>query len=222
MTCIEKYWDFLFEKMSFEEWSAATSPKVQGTRNLHRALPDNLDFFILLSSIAGVFGSIGQSNYAAGTIFQDAFCLYKNSKGQKAVSLRLGIVSDIGIISENPEVLKNGDFVREIASVKEEEFIALLDNYCNSDNPLQLPASGGALPIIGLLAPSQFTAQGVDILSWAQTPTFSPLAYIGEDDTLSTDTQSAKGSFKSQLQAAESANEVKEVELTSHNSRPLH
>ncbi|KAF7911844.1 uncharacterized protein EAE98_011787 [Botrytis deweyae] len=206
--------DVLFEKMSFEDWSAATSPKVQGTWNLHRALPDNIDFFILLSSIAGVFGSIGQSNYAAGNTFQDAFCLYRNSQGQKAISLRLGIMSDVGIISENPDVLKNRDLVNEVASVKEEEFLALLDYYCNPDNPLKLPASEEALPIIGLLAPSQLSAQGLEIPSWAQTPTFSPLAYIGRDDTLSTDTKSAERSFKSQLKAADSVNELKEVVST--------
>ncbi|KAF7953322.1 hypothetical protein EAE96_006533 [Botrytis aclada] len=206
--------DVLFEKMSFEEWSAATSPKVQGTLNLHKALPDNLDFFILLSSIAGVFGSMGQSNYAAGNTFQDAFCRHRHSQGQKAVSLRLGILSDIGIISENPDVLKNKSLVNEIASVKEEEFLALLDYYCNPDNPLEILTSEEALPIIGLLAPSEFSAQGREIPSWAQTPTFSPLAYFGRDDTLSTNTKSVKRSLKSQLQAAESANEVKEVVST--------
>ncbi|KAF7883709.1 uncharacterized protein EAF02_005629 [Botrytis sinoallii] len=206
--------DVLFEKMSFEDWSAATSPKVQGTWNLHRALPDNLDFFILLSSIAGVFGSIGQSNYAAGNTFQDAFCLYRNSQGQKAISLRLGIMNDVGIISENPDVLKNRDLVNEVASVKEEEFLALLDYYCNPDNPLELLASEEALPIICLLAPSQLFAQGLEIPSWAQTPTFSPLAYIGRDDTLSTDTKSPERSFKYQLQAADSVKVLKEVVST--------
>ncbi|TGO44377.1 hypothetical protein BCON_0532g00010 [Botryotinia convoluta] len=106
------------------------------------------------------------------------------------------------------------DLVKEIASVKEEEFFALLDYYCSPDNPLEVLASGEALPIIGLLAPSLFSTQGLEIPSWAQTPTFSPLAYIGRDDTLSADTKSAKRSFKSQLQAAESANEVKKVVST--------
>ncbi|KAM3158720.1 hypothetical protein ABEW05_000751 [Botrytis cinerea] len=206
--------DVLFEKMNFEEWSAATSPKVRGTWNLHEALPDNLDFFILLSSIAGVFGSMGQSNYAAGNTFQDAFCLYRSSQGQKTISLRLGIMSDVGIISENPDVLKIRDLSTESASVKEAEFLALLDHYCSPDNPLELLGSQETLPIIGLLAPSQFSNQELEIPSWAQTPTFSPLAYVGRDDTFSADTKPAKTNFKSQLQTAESANEVKKVVST--------
>lgn len=108
--------------MSFQEWCAAISPKVQGTWNIHKLLPASLDLFVLLSSIAGVFGSIGQANYAAGNTFQDAFCLYRNRQGQKAVCLRLGIMSDIGIISENPEIFKNRDLMFETASVKERIF----------------------------------------------------------------------------------------------------
>ncbi|TGO29678.1 hypothetical protein BPAE_0012g00330 [Botrytis paeoniae] len=156
--------DFLFEKMSFEEWSAATSPKEQ--------------------------------------------------PGSKSGSLGLGIMSDVGIISENPDVLKNRDLVNEIASVKEEGLLALLDYYCNPDNPLESRASGEALSIIGLLMPSKFSAQGLEIPSWAQTPTFSPLAYIGPDDTLATATKSAKANFKSQLEAVESASEVRELVST--------
>ncbi|KAK6598095.1 polyketide synthase [Botrytis cinerea] len=154
--------DVLFEKMNFEEWSAATSPKVRGTWNLHEALPDNLDFFILLSSIAGVFGSMGQSNYAAGNTFQDAFCLYRSSQGQKTISLRLGIMSDVGIISENPDVLKIRDLATESASVKEAEFLALLDHYCSPDNPLELLGSQETLPIIDCRICKRSKGSGVD------------------------------------------------------------
>ncbi|TGO41590.1 hypothetical protein BHYA_0019g00190 [Botrytis hyacinthi] len=106
-------------------------------------------------------------------------------------------MSDVGFISENPDVLKNRDLAKEVASVKEKEFLALLDYYCNRDSPQELLASGEALPIIGLLALSQLSAQGLEIPSWAQTLTSSPLAYIGRDDTLSTDFKSAEKNSKS-------------------------
>ena len=50
------------------------APKVAGTVNLDRATQDQpLDFFVLCSSIASVFGNAGQAAYAAANGFMDAF-----------------------------------------------------------------------------------------------------------------------------------------------------
>lgn len=50
------------------------APKVAGTVNLDRATQDQpLDFFVLCSSIASVFGNAGQAAYAAANAFMDAF-----------------------------------------------------------------------------------------------------------------------------------------------------
>jgi len=53
--------------MTHDQYVGAIRPKVQGSWNLHENLPKNLDFFVLLSSSAGIAGSRGQANYAAGT-----------------------------------------------------------------------------------------------------------------------------------------------------------
>ena len=70
--------------MSFDEWRLALQAKVQGTWNLHHALP-NLDFFIMLSSLLGVIGNPGQANYTAAGAFQDAFARHRIAKGLPAV-----------------------------------------------------------------------------------------------------------------------------------------
>ncbi|RYP82964.1 hypothetical protein DL770_005477 [Monosporascus sp. CRB-9-2] len=64
--------DAPFEAMTFGAWQAAIAPKVSGSYNLHITLPKGMDFFIMLSSMSGICGSRGQSNYAAGNTFQDS------------------------------------------------------------------------------------------------------------------------------------------------------
>ncbi|KAJ9293803.1 hypothetical protein DTO271G3_7430 [Paecilomyces variotii] len=52
--------------MSSDEWNAAIDPKIQGTWNLHDAsLDQDLDFFLLFSSMGGILGIPGQANYAS-------------------------------------------------------------------------------------------------------------------------------------------------------------
>lgn len=87
--------------MSYEEWKAALSPKVQGTWNLHHALKDMLlDFFVLMGSVAGICGWSGQANYGAANTFLDAFVKYRRSQGLVASVIDLGLMEDIGYVSE--------------------------------------------------------------------------------------------------------------------------
>ncbi|KAL7905029.1 putative polyketide synthase [Trichoderma velutinum] len=92
--------DTLFTNMSYDQWQESTLPKVQGTQNLHNALPD-VDFFVALSSFAGTFGNRGQSNYAAGCAYQDALALQRREEGKKATTLDVGLMRDIGVLAEN-------------------------------------------------------------------------------------------------------------------------
>jgi hypothetical protein len=50
----------LFENMSLEDFTAVARSKVEGAWNLHNALINSpLDFFIVLSSVAGIIGNRG-------------------------------------------------------------------------------------------------------------------------------------------------------------------
>ncbi|OKL57046.1 hypothetical protein UA08_07371 [Talaromyces atroroseus] len=97
--------DTLIENMSFEEFSASLKPKFNGTWNLHNHLPKNMDFFVMLSSISGVIGNASQAAYAAGNTFMDAFAGFRNSLGLPAVALDLGVITGVGYLSQNTELL---------------------------------------------------------------------------------------------------------------------
>lgn len=93
-----------FSKMTFNEWTAATMPKVHGTWNLHNATISaaaDLDFMVLFSSLSGIVGQPGQANYASGNTFLDAFAQHRNYLGLAASVVDIGAVKDIGFISEH-------------------------------------------------------------------------------------------------------------------------
>ncbi|KAF2105024.1 hypothetical protein NA57DRAFT_71219 [Rhizodiscina lignyota] len=95
--------DSLFEKMTAAQVRTTVGPKVHGTVNLHELLPKELDFFVMLSSLAGVMGHRGQGNYGCGNIFQDAFASYRRTHGLRAMSIDIGYLLSTGFVAEHNE-----------------------------------------------------------------------------------------------------------------------
>ncbi|KAF5548225.1 polyketide synthase [Fusarium mexicanum] len=93
--------DAIFQSnITFQQWELTICSKVDTSKNLHELLPKDLDFFILLSSLAGVVGQMASANYAGGCAYQDALAKHRRAKGQNALSLDIGWMSNIGIIAE--------------------------------------------------------------------------------------------------------------------------
>jgi hypothetical protein len=66
-------------------------------------LPSDLDFFVVLSSLAGIIGSVTQANYAAGNSFQDTLVHYRQQRGLAGQSLDIGVMTGIGYVEENQD-----------------------------------------------------------------------------------------------------------------------
>ncbi|KAJ6199405.1 LOW QUALITY PROTEIN: polyketide synthase [Bipolaris maydis] len=97
--------DMGFNQMTYEAWSTVNESKIKGTWNMHNVCMSreiSLDFFLLFSSVSGLFGNFGQANYAAANTFLDTFVLYRHSLGLNASAIDIGMMYDHGYIAENP------------------------------------------------------------------------------------------------------------------------
>ncbi|KAK8061351.1 polyketide synthase [Apiospora phragmitis] len=106
--CAATICDAVFDNMTYPDWQTAIRPKTIGSWNLYNMFPRDMDFFIFLSSSAGVIGNRGQANYAAGNAFQDALAHHiNNSTGDtmRAASIDLGPVLGAGMLAEDPHTL---------------------------------------------------------------------------------------------------------------------
>ena len=112
--------------MSFDDYMLATQPKLGGSLNLHSLLP-HLDFFIMLSSAAGIVGNASQANYAAGGTYQDALARHRSTLGLPAVSIDLGIVKSVGYVASNKAVAERLSH-RGFTPLEEAEVLRLIES----------------------------------------------------------------------------------------------
>jgi NAD(P)-dependent dehydrogenase (short-subunit alcohol dehydrogenase family)/acyl carrier protein len=124
----------IFSRMTNEAWHAAVRPKWAGTWHLHRAMEAEhaepaLDFFLLMSSVSGSVAS----NYCAANGFLDAWARWRRQRGQKAVSVGLGMISEVGYLHENPDI-ESLLLRRGIQPLDEEEFWQVVDLALSGSN----------------------------------------------------------------------------------------
>ncbi|KAI0490355.1 ketoacyl-synt-domain-containing protein [Xylaria cf. heliscus] len=119
--------DVLFEKMTYNDYITVIESKVQGGWNFHRALINApLDFFVAISSVAGMVGNRGQAAYAAANCFLNSLVQHRLAMGLPASSLDLTAISDSGYLAEDLE--KAAEVARNLGSdtICEAEVLALL------------------------------------------------------------------------------------------------
>lgn len=65
----------LFRNMELSTWLYPLKPKVEATWNLHELFPAEMDFFVMLSSMAAILGVASQAElqrrrYISGRLYQ--------------------------------------------------------------------------------------------------------------------------------------------------------
>ena len=97
--------DELLTKLTPEMIEKVIKPKIAGSWNLHLSTLDiDLDYFIMYSSVASMFGTPGQGNYAAANAFMDQLSFYRNSQGLPSITVNWGVLGEVGFVSRNRKV----------------------------------------------------------------------------------------------------------------------
>jgi acyl carrier protein len=185
--------------MSLDDYNAAIRPKVQGTWNLHQLFADaKLDFFVMLSSLAGVAGNVSQANYSAGGSFQDAVARHRSARGLPGVALDLGLVKSVGYVAENegmiPRLQRLG-----FNALEEEEVLRLVESAL--EYPLRQETDSQI--VTGLR--TNLTGQAVADAFWSNDRRFTGVAQVHTSQTASRGSGYDTPDLKSQLASAASS-----------------
>ncbi|KAL9110360.1 MAG: hypothetical protein Q9227_005091 [Pyrenula ochraceoflavens] len=169
--------DAIYQNMTHEQYTQAIRPKVQGSWNLHELLPKDMDFFIFLSSSAGIAGSRGQGNYAAGNAFEDALANHRNRHGLPTSSIDLGMILDVGYVAEsqNSDVTANTS-KWNFAAIREKELHAMVQASITHESVRHEPVP--AQLITGLGTGGMANLAGFQIPWWFNDSKFAHLKAV--------------------------------------------
>lgn len=128
--------DHTLLEQSAETFHTAFAAKALGAWNLHTACADkDLDFFVMYSSVAALFGSAGQGNYAAANTLLDALAHARFRRNLPGMTIQWGPFSEVGMA-----VAREGGIERlserGAASFTPDEGLALLTRLFERPRPV--------------------------------------------------------------------------------------
>ncbi|MDP4181147.1 MAG: SDR family NAD(P)-dependent oxidoreductase [Bacillota bacterium] len=140
--------DFDIINASREEFKEALLPKIYGTMNLDMATRDeNMDVFIMFSSISSQLGDFGVCNYATGNTFMDRFALLREQlvlqgkrKG-RSISIGWPLWNEGGFKLDNDKGAMYFEY-SGMRSIGEEAGLKAFDAILGMDFPHVIIASG--------------------------------------------------------------------------------
>ena len=125
--------DGLIQNQTWQRFLPLLKSKIIGAWNLHQlSLKHNLEHFVMFSSVASVFGTHGQSNYAAANSFLDNLATFRRKQGLCSLSINWGPWANIGMAKDiKPRV--DG-----LAKLSPKVAMELFDVLMKQDSPEQI------------------------------------------------------------------------------------
>ena len=204
--------DQLFANMSTETMQRGLEPKIDGSKNLDEIFYDeDLDFFLLFSSLTIVFGNAGQSNYTAANGYLNGLARQRRRRGLAASAIDIGRVTGIGhITSANQAVAAQLDKKLGLPPVSEIDLRqamaeTILAGFVDPDDEEAIPV---AVVTTGL----RFYGDDEEV----QGPFFSNAYFshmVKESDNAASSGDDKKASLPVAQQLAEAANREEGLEI---------
>ncbi|GAW26471.1 putative polyketide synthase [Rosellinia necatrix] len=192
--------------MTFDDWTAAVAPKVQASWNLHVELPNDLDFFIMLSSAMGILGTGSLAGYNAGNTYQDALARYRVGHGQRATALDIGGVIDGGYLTGLSRFIAGMQRTQEYVPLLTREVCGLLDLHCDPSTTFSAEDKG-CQTVAGISPPAWWEGSGQVVPRTMQQPLWGHMHHLPHPPPLPRGHRDGEGAETSVRTSGSSAGE---------------
>ncbi|BBY20154.1 type I polyketide synthase [Mycobacterium stomatepiae] len=134
--------DAVVTSLTPERMDAVLRAKVDAAWNLHELTRDlDVSAFVMFSSMAGLVGSSGQANYAAGNTFLDGLAAHRRAHGLPAISLGWGLWDQASAMTGGLDAADRARLGRDgILALSSDEAMELFDTALILDEPFVAPA----------------------------------------------------------------------------------
>lgn len=166
--------DALLMQQTWQRFETVLKPKVLGAWHLHQLTQElPLDFFVLFSSVASFFGSVGQANHASANSFLDAFAGFRRGQGLPALTINWSGWSEIGAFADIAKQQRQQLMSSGVDVITPEQGIAAFGSLLST----QAQGQVGVMPVIW---PRYLRAgQGHPL---AQQPFYANFQYLAESE----------------------------------------